>query len=317
MSVLPSVTVSILTYNGETYLDRILTAVEEQDYAGQVDLLIVDSGSTDGTLSIAAAHPGARLVQIPNSEFGHGRTRNLVASLADGEIVVYLTHDAVPIGSGWLGALVEPFRDDDRTAAVMGKQVPRAGCLPIIKYDIKRTFRWMGPDTGITVFYDHGQLGTPQSLEAAGFYSDVNSAARRSVVTGSVPYRDVSYAEDHLFGRDLLSNGLRKTYAPLAAVEHSNDLTVRSLGTRIREEINGLREIGTTIPEVSVGWAIAQTIRGSIIDSVEIVVDRELSGLARVGWLFANPVAHWVKWNNYRKAARGAIATSPEEHPSS
>jgi rhamnosyltransferase len=71
------VTVAVLTYNGETYLEQILTAVEAQAIDGEVDILVIDSGSTDGTLGIVARHPGVRLHQIPNSEFGHGKTRNL------------------------------------------------------------------------------------------------------------------------------------------------------------------------------------------------------------------------------------------------
>ncbi|HEX3870546.1 MAG TPA: glycosyltransferase family A protein, partial [Pirellulales bacterium] len=85
MTVLPSVTVTVLTWNGERYLESLLSSVEQQRFNGEVDVLVIDSGSTDHTLDIIAGHPRVRLHQIPNSEFGHGKTRNLAAELASGE----------------------------------------------------------------------------------------------------------------------------------------------------------------------------------------------------------------------------------------
>jgi glycosyltransferase involved in cell wall biosynthesis len=92
----PRVTVTVLTFNRDRFIDAILTAVEAQTYDGDVDILVVDSGSTEDTLSIVASHSAVRLHAIPNSEFGHGKTRNLAAHLAASEVVAYLTHDAAP-----------------------------------------------------------------------------------------------------------------------------------------------------------------------------------------------------------------------------
>ena len=298
----PSVTVAILTWNGEKYLDAILTAVEGQQYDGEVEVLVIDSGSTDGTLDIVRAHPAVRLHEIPNSEFGHGKTRDLAARLATGEIVAYLTHDAVPLHDGWLAAIVQPMADDPRISAVMGKQVARPGCFPMLKYEIASVFRTMGPDFGTTVFYDNGSLVDDALRAGATFYSDANSAARRSVLTGDVPYRDVDYAEDQVLGRDLIAAGHRKAYAPRAVVEHSNDLTLRESGERIQDEVLGLRRIGTPIPPLSRLGAAKLAVRGALVDSARIVVDRDYSRAERVGWFFRNPAYHVVKWTNYRRA---------------
>ena len=302
MSALPSVTVAILTYNGETYLGAILDSLRTQAYEGPVEVLVIDSGSTDRTLQIVAEHPEVRLHTIPNSEFGHGKTRNLAAQLATGEIVAYLTHDAVPRDDRWLQAIVEPLLDDERVAAVMGKQVPRPGCYPLLKYEIQSVFAGMGPDFGTTIFRDDGFLASTGERDAAGFYSDVNCAARRAVLVGPVPYRDVPYAEDQLFGRDLIDNGYRKAYAPRAAVEHSNDLTLRESGRRAIEEVVGLREIGTVIPPLARTSVLRLAVRGALLDTARIIRDPEFGLRARLKWLFANPWFHWVKWTNYRRA---------------
>lgn len=298
----PSVTVAILTYNGDEYIGAILDRLREQDYSGPTEVLVIDSGSTDRTLSIVSAHPEVKLHAIPNSEFGHGKTRNLAAELATGEIVAYLTHDAIPLNEHWLSAIIEPFLDDDRVMAVMGKQVPRPDCYPLLKYEIRSVFAGMGPDFGTTIFRDDGFLTERGEREAAGFYSDVNSAARRSILLGSVPYRDVPYAEDQLFGRDLIDRGYRKAYAPRAAVEHSNDLTLRESGKRIIEEVVGLRQIGTVIPPLKRRDVVRLAARGALADFTRILRDGEFGRGARLRWVFTNPVYHWVKWTNYRKA---------------
>ncbi len=302
MSGLPSVTVSILTFDGERYLEAILTALAAQRYDGEVEVLAVDSGSTDRTLEILAAHPEVRVHQIPNSEFGHGRTRNLVAELATGEIVVYLTHDAVPATETWLAELVAPLADDPRIAAVVGKQIARPGAAPVLKYDIQRVFERLGPDYGVTVVWDTGRPVDATERAAAAFYSDANSAARRSILRGPVPYRDVDYAEDQLFGRDLFDGGHRKAYAPRAVVEHSNDTTLRTFGRRIAADMRGLRLIGTEIPPVSRGAAFRQFVKWSTADSAMVLIDRELSARRKLYWLLVNPWYHVAKWRAYRRA---------------
>lgn len=303
-SRLPAVTVSVLVWNGERHLDALLTAALNQDYAGRVEVLVIDSGSTDRSLEIVAAHPTVRLHQIPNSQFGHGRTRNLAAQLAKGEIVAYLTHDAVPVGRGWLANLVAPMLDDERIVAVVGKQIPRPASAPVIKYDIRRVFQRLGPDYGTTVVWDTGFFIAEEMRVAACFYSDANSAARRSILTGPVPYRDVAYAEDQFFGRDLFDQGYRKAYAPLAAVEHSNDLGLRESGRRIVDEVLGLRRIGVAIPPMSALTALLKAVKWSLIDVASILADKDYGFLRSLGWLFANPLHQVVKWFSFRRGSR-------------
>ncbi|MDQ1596723.1 MAG: hypothetical protein QOI70_147, partial [Microbacteriaceae bacterium] len=61
-------TVIIPTLNGERYLERLLRMLELQDFDGETEVLVIDSGSTDRTLEIVRSHPAVRLVEIPNGE---------------------------------------------------------------------------------------------------------------------------------------------------------------------------------------------------------------------------------------------------------
>ncbi|MFC5790886.1 glycosyltransferase family 2 protein [Agromyces tardus] len=316
----PIVTVAILTYNGEEYLERILQQLRRQRLDGGFEVLVIDSGSTDATLDIVRRHPEVRLHEIPNSEFGHGKTRNLAARLARGEFIAYLTHDAVPTNEDWLRELIAPFAMDERIVAVMGKQVPRPGCFPLLKYEIKGVFAGFGPDFGTSVFYKDESMSDEGTLGALGFYSDVNSAARRRFLLEQIPYRDVRYAEDQLFGRDVIEAGYRKAYAPRAAVEHSNDLTLAEYGRRIFDETVGLRQIGFPIPRMSRASQLRLTLRGIVGDSLRILRDRDYSWRRKLYWLVANPAFQVRKWRSYRAstlvdlADEGAIRAGSLEH---
>lgn len=296
----PLATVAILTYNGEVYLERILHQVTNQVIDSDVEILVIDSGSTDSTLEIIRRFPTVRLHEIPNSEFGHGKTRNLAAQLATGRFIAFLTHDAIPVTTHWLRELLAPFDLDKRIVAVMGKQIPRAGCFPLLKYEIRGLFAGFGPDFGTSIFYKDEFVQSEGVLNAISFYSDVNSAARRDFLVKTIPYRDVRYAEDQLFGKDLIEAGYHKAYAARAAVEHSNDLTLSQYRRRIFDETIGLRQIGFPIPILSRGGQLRLTLRGMAGDSLRIARDGDFSWKRKFYWLLVNPLYQITKWRSYR-----------------
>lgn len=295
--------VVVLTYNGERYLDELLGAVSVQRIDGTVEILVIDSGSTDATLDIVAKYPQVRLVQIPHEEFGHGRTRNVAAHLAQGRYVAYLTHDATPASDRWLYELLKPFELNDDVAAVMGKQVPRPWCFPLLKYEIRDVFAGFGPDFGTTLFYDDDFATSDAVRNAITFYSDVNSAARRDLLVGPLPYRDVSYAEDQLLGRDVIAAGMVKAYAPRAVVVHSNDMTIAEYDERMEAETLGLREVGIDVAVPSRRVVARMMSRGIRRDASRLVRDREYGWKRRLYYLAVNPVFHVQKWRGVRRGA--------------
>src|SRR5690606_33874099 len=136
------------------------------------------------------------------------------------------------------------------------------------KYIIGRVFAAQGPLGEVSVHRGGGDGGQEP---AAAFLSDVAVALRRSVVAGSVPYRDVSYAEDQLLGRDLLAAGFAKAYAPDAVVEHSNDGTLREFRARALADRRGLNSIGFVPRRSSWVGALAGLVKWSAVDSLLIL----------------------------------------------
>src|ERR671910_3204575 len=96
----PIVTVALPVLDGGPLLGDVLAAVSGQQLDRPVELLVIDSGSTDGSQEVARRH-GARVIEIPREAFGHGRTRNRLMELAAGDHVAVLTQDSEPAHPGW------------------------------------------------------------------------------------------------------------------------------------------------------------------------------------------------------------------------
>src|SRR3954469_19601853 len=133
------VSVAIPVYNGARYLDEVLSAVRTQRIDREVELLVVDSGSNDGSLEIAERH-GARIHRIPKAGSSPGGTRNLAMEMAAGEHVAFITQDATPAHDGWLAALLEGFAQAEDVAAVFGPHVPRPDASHMIQAEMERHF---------------------------------------------------------------------------------------------------------------------------------------------------------------------------------
>jgi glycosyltransferase involved in cell wall biosynthesis len=106
---LPMVSVVMPTLNAERHLEECLTALRAQAYAGEVELLIPDAGSTDRTLEIVAAF-GGHVLANPLKSGEAGKAVGVKA--ARGELVLLLDSDNVLVGTDWLSRMVAPFVED-------------------------------------------------------------------------------------------------------------------------------------------------------------------------------------------------------------
>src|SRR3972149_6002925 len=103
--------VIILTKNGGNLFPEVLNNLFACYGIEKAEVLVIDSGSVDRTIEYARLHPKIRLIEIPSFDFGHGKTRNLGARLATGEILLYLVQDATPATPNFLRDLIEPLID--------------------------------------------------------------------------------------------------------------------------------------------------------------------------------------------------------------
>jgi rhamnosyltransferase len=215
----PRVSVAYVTKNGATWLDASLRAVRRQRGAFELlEILAVDSGSTDGTLDVLAHHD-VRTIRIAPEEFGHGTTRNLAAAAARGDVVVFLTQDAAPANDDWLAPLVDALQSDPLLAGVWSRHAPRDDCHPmewrnLVEFPLFRPEHpRIAAARGNPDYVDHP--------ERYYWFSNNSSAFRREVLL-RWPFPAVAFAEDQAWARLVLEAGWRTALVPESLILHSH-----------------------------------------------------------------------------------------------
>jgi rhamnosyltransferase len=237
------VTVAILTKNPGSIFRDVLGAVLSQKSEWPYDVLVIDSGSTDGTVEHSLAQKRVRLVKIPSREFGHGKTRNLALSLAETEFVAMLTHDAMPADENWLVKIVEPMLVDPQVAGVFGRHLPYSNATPFTKRDLTMHFEHFLTWPLVMGIEDPERYKSDQGYrQVLHFFSDNNACLRKSVWS-DIPYPDVDFAEDQLWAKAMIENGHKRAYAHEAAVFHSHDYSIRDTFRRSFDESRALKRL--------------------------------------------------------------------------
>jgi rhamnosyltransferase len=259
-----AVTVALPVRDGAATLGAVLAAVRAQRTTRELELLVCDSGSSDGSREIARQH-GARLLEIDPRSFAHGPARNLLMEQARGEFVALLTQDAEPADEQWLEALLSGFQLADDVALVFGPYRPRPEAASHTRLELERWFASLSPDGApIVDRLDDGERDRP-AVELFGrrtFFTDANACLRRAAWE-RVPFRALAYAEDQALALDMLRAGYAKAFVPSAAVLHSHDYRPGQRFRRSFDEWRGLLEV--------YGWReplsprrVAQQLRGEL-----------------------------------------------------
>lgn len=209
------VSVVIPVKNGDAWLRQTIPAIQQQEIPGQLEIIAIDSGSSDQSLNILQQH-GVQVHAIPSGQFNHGLTRNLGVQLAKGRFVVMTVQDALPAWPQWLAELLKGFTDD-QVAAVCGAQI-------VPHHMDKNPVDWYRPQSAPVLRRlafapgDFDKLPAAEQLGACR-WDNVNAIYRRSVLE-KLPFRELSFAEDALWAKDALRAGYALAYNPAARVEH-------------------------------------------------------------------------------------------------
>lgn len=210
------ISIVIPVKNGGEKLRACLEAIRAQRAEG-FEVIVVDSGSTDGTPELARSL-GARVHHIPPHEFNHGATRNLGAQLARGDILVFTVDDAVPLREDWLERLTAPLRDGSGIVAAYSRQVPREDAVPPERYFLGFLY---GQEPRIQRAPGASDLSMDTTL-----FSNCGSAMTRSIWERFQFTDDIIISEDQEWSSRVLSAGYSIAYVPEAAIRHSHPYTM-------------------------------------------------------------------------------------------
>ncbi|MEW6746550.1 MAG: glycosyltransferase [Planctomycetota bacterium] len=219
----------------------VLEAVRSQQVDGDLEIVVVDSGSKDGTRE-RAEHYGAVYWEIPPQNFNHGRTRNLGIQVATGELVALLTQDAEPRDPTWLATLGQALRDV-RVAGAYGRVVPRPDATPLVERTVKADLVYSEEPLLKTIDDPGGwERIDPFQRRVHGHFNNVASCVRRSVAE-RIPFPALDFGEDLAWGVQVMKEGYALIYEPRAVVVHSHRSSLLKDFLRYRADAELMRRL--------------------------------------------------------------------------
>jgi len=275
----PSVSIILRSFNEGWALRDTLPAVQAQDHRNW-ELIVIDSGSTDGSPDLIRRAAPRHFIQIEHRDYNPSRVMNLGMQLARSDFGIFLNADATPRNNGWLRPLVAALQDP-RTAAVFGRQVPRPDCDAVYAHDYERCF---GPGRE-SARWDH-------------FFSMASSGIRKDIWSRRGFLETMQYSEDDEYTRWCRAQGYGIEYVPESVVMHSHNYTPQQAYRRSYGEARALAAVWAGRP-AEVNWP-RTVLLGWLNDA-----RRDLAFCARMRRLGEWPHAIRIRWHQRRARLAG------------
>jgi rhamnosyltransferase len=258
----------IRCYNEAAHIGKLLDGILAQTL-DDVEIIVVDSGSTDGTLDIVAQYP-ATVVKIPKEEFSFGRSLNLGCEAANGDFIVIASAHVYPVYSDWLAQMLAPFKNP-KIALTYGKQRG----APVTKYAEHRIFaRW---------FPDESDL-----RQAHPFCNNANAAIRRELWQEIAYDEDITGLEDLDWAKKWVERGLYIAYNAKAEIIHVHNESFRQVYNRYFREAIAFKRI---YPEAHFSWwDVLRLIAFNVINDMshaarDGVLSKEWLNILKFRWM--------------------------------
>jgi len=298
-ATVPVVSVLIPTKNGARYLAEVLDAIHKQqgDFRLQ-EIIAVDSGSRDDTVRILKQHE-VTVIRIAPHEFGHGRTRNLLASQAHGDVLVFLTQDATPANERWLHNLLAPLRNDSSIVGVYSRHTPRLDCHPmewhrIVEYELHGKL-----ESRVHAMVDNPDYERRRYLYR--FFANTSSVIRRTVWE-RFPFPDIEFAEDQAWADCVLHAGYKTAYAADSIVIHSHNYGPWVNFCRHFEHAVAMHKLFGDPPQRNLRDCVADALR---VAKLDLVFWRRQNGhrkeavlkqwaVPATSWHLAGNIGYWL-----------------------
>jgi len=216
------ISIIIPTYNGGQVFSKCLEMIGQQDYGAEIQLIVVDSGSTDGTIALAE-RAGALIRRIDKRHFHHANTRNEAVLLADFDNIVFTVQDAVPCSANWLSELERSLYETD-VAAVYTDQIPHDDATPYSRFEIESISRARGRKKKIQQIESvelFNEMPYDKAYRTIGL--DNVCAIYRKELLINIPFPEVDFAEDMAWAFKNILLGHRLMYQPDIKVKHSHN----------------------------------------------------------------------------------------------
>jgi GT2 family glycosyltransferase len=247
--------------NGAAKLRKLLPAVLAQNTRDLIEIIAIDSASTDESVQLLK-EANATVVSIDPRTFNHGLTRNLAARYAKGSILVFINQSTEPANDQWLANLVRPFDLDTSLAGVCSRMLPRPEADFLNAKDIARNIN-ASTERVVTRITDRQAYASlsPENLRLfVNFHS--LSAAIRADIFKQIPFREANFAEDLIWGREAVEAGFTIQFEPSSVALHSHNYSIMDIFRRNFDDGLACQRIcGRTLAENTITPAIVHEVR--------------------------------------------------------
>ena len=219
----PFCSVVIRAYNEEKHIGRLLEGLTQQTIE-DVEIVLVDSGSTDDTVAIASRYQ-VRIVNIQPEEFTFGRSLNWGIEAAKGVYIVIISAHCYPVYPDWLEQLLKPLADE-QVAVSYGKQRG----ADTNQYTEHQFFRQYFPDTS-------------QPRQGHAYSHNANAAVRRNLWEKHPYNEQITGLEDLAWSSWAMGEGFDIAYVAEAEIVHAHDEMPAQVHNRYRREAIAMKQI--------------------------------------------------------------------------
>jgi rhamnosyltransferase len=254
----PVCSVIIRSFNEEKHIGKLLEGIRKQSVFHQLEIIVVDSGSTDSTVEIARQYD-AKIVTIKSEEFSFGRALNKGCAAATGKYLLFASAHVYPLYTDWIEKLLAAFKDD-KVALVYGRQVGNEAS----KYSEQQLFKKWFPD-----FSNYDQVIT--------FCNNANCMVRSELWETQRYDELVTGLEDLDWAKKIKSRGYKIAYEASAAIVHVHEETPARIKNRYRREAMALKVIYPG-ERFSFFTFLRLTVGNIFSDVFHAVHDRKLTG---------------------------------------
>jgi glycosyltransferase involved in cell wall biosynthesis len=228
-----SVSVVVRCFNEELHLGNLLEAVASQEGVTP-EVIVVDSGSTDGSVRIAES-AGARILHIKKEDFTFGRSLNIGCAAATADFIVIASAHVIPSRSDWLLQMLEPF-ENPNVAKVYGRQIGDESS----RFSEHEVFAKQFP-------------AVSNAVQTVPFCNNANSAIRTELWQRNPYDETLSGLEDVAWGKWALENGFVLAYNADAVISHIHHESPSRILNRYRREALALKRI---LPDSHMGFGM-------------------------------------------------------------
>lgn len=254
----------IPTLNAAEEIGVLLQSLLAQTVAPD-EILVVDSASVDATVSIAKECPGVRVISIERKDFNHGLTRDMALRESTGDIVCFMTQDAVPANDKFVENLIAPILSDGQIAISSGRQLPKA--------DARRFEQLVRAFNYADVSYVRSKADISRLGIKTYFATDVCAAYRKTQYVQLGGFGKTNMSEDMLMAAKAINAGYKVAYAADAEVYHSHNLTLREQYQRnyaIGAFLETNKDVVNCESEVREGSKLVKSVSKSLISEGNI-----------------------------------------------